>query len=163
LRTNATPTAPEAAPHGSRVAFVAEFPPPVNAGFLEALRRADRAPWTEARTQSVRFAEDDGPLVQWRALVRLAPWRVLAALRAHAMSAGARRVPTWWRSQTMTVCPRPAGSRRWSSRHAPRPVAWSWAARPRTRLVVRPRSRARSSWRRRGRRFRPPTSFIRVR
>src|SRR3954451_9248425 len=87
LRTNATPTAPAAAPRGSRVAFVAEFPPSVNAGFLEALRRSDRAPWTEARTQPVRFAEDDGPLVQWHALVRLAPWRVLAALPAHGVAA----------------------------------------------------------------------------
>jgi GT2 family glycosyltransferase len=83
-RSNATPTAPSTAPPGARIVFVPEFPATVAGAsvMVEAARRAGRGDWAAAREVPVRFAEDDGPLVRARALVRLGLRRPLALLRA---------------------------------------------------------------------------------
>jgi GT2 family glycosyltransferase len=84
MRTNATPSAPDAAPLGARIVFVREFPTVIAGGnvMVEAGRRADRGKWAGAREVPVRFAEDEGPLVQARALARLGLRRPLALVRA---------------------------------------------------------------------------------
>jgi GT2 family glycosyltransferase len=86
MRSNATPTAPSAAPPAARFVFVPEFPADVGGGsvMVEAARRAGRGDWSAVREVPVRFAEDDGPLVRAGALARLALRRPLALLRSRS-------------------------------------------------------------------------------